>query len=130
MSETLLKLLPVLAQDPNINKRMLIEELVNSVGLPARLLVPEEELKAQEEAMMQQMMAAQGAQGAPAPQGPGLPAGLPTIPPEMLAQLAQQAPPGPPEGAQMTPAEAQQAQMAPGPPPAGAAVVGGPTPLG
>ena len=130
MSETLLKLLPVLAQDPNINKRMLIEELVNSVGLPARLLVPEEELKAQEEAMMQQMMAAQGAQGAPAPQGPGLPAGLPTIPPEMLAQLAQQAPPGPPEGAQLTPAEAQQAQMAPGPPPAGAAVVGGPTPLG
>lgn len=70
LSETLLKLFPVLAQDPNINKRMLIEELVNGVGLSTKLLVPKEEVDAQE-AQAQQMMMAQmaGAMGG-APSGP------------------------------------------------------------
>jgi hypothetical protein len=79
MSETLLKLFPILAQDPNVNKRALLEELVNGVGLSGRLLIPKEELE-QQEAMAQQMMMAQmmGAAGAA---GPGAaPPGMPMLP--------------------------------------------------
>jgi len=69
-------------QDPNINKRMLIEELVTSVGLSSNMLIPAEELAAQEQqaAMMMQaqMEAAQG--GAPG----GMPGGMP---PELLAAM-------------------------------------------
>mgnify|MGYP003353457786 CR=1 FL=1 len=36
-------------QDQNINKRLLIEELVNSVGLSQKLLIPKEEIEAQEQ---------------------------------------------------------------------------------
>jgi|GEM_PF-4824265 len=79
MAETLLKLFPILAQDPNVNKRALLEELVNGVGLSGRLLIPKEELE-QQEAMQQQMMMAQmmGAAGAA---GPGAaPPGMPMLP--------------------------------------------------
>jgi hypothetical protein len=84
MSETLLKLFPILAQDPNINKRALLEELVNGVGLSTKLLVPKEEIEAQEaqaqQMMMMQMMAAQG--GGAGPAGPGAaPPGMPMLPP-------------------------------------------------
>ena len=83
MSETLLKLFPILAQDPNINKRQLLEELVNGVGLSTKLLVPKEEIEAQEaqaQQMMMQMMAAQG--GGASPAGPGAaPPGMPMLPP-------------------------------------------------
>ena len=84
MSETLLKLFPILAQDPNINKRQLLEELVNGVGLSTKLLVPKEEIEAQEaqaqQMMMMQMMAAQG--GGAGPAGPGAaPPGMPMLPP-------------------------------------------------
>ena len=80
MSETLLKLFPILAQDPNINKRALLEELVTGVGLSGKLLIPKEELEQQEamqqQMMLMQMMAAQG--GA----GPGAaPLGAPSLPP-------------------------------------------------
>lgn len=83
MSETLLKLFPILAQDPNINKRQLLEELVNGVGLSTKLLVPKEEIEAQEaqaqQMMMMQMMAAQG--GGAGPAGPGAaPPGMPMLP--------------------------------------------------
>lgn len=82
LAETLLKLFPLLAQDPNVNKRMLMEELVTGVGLPAKLLIPAEEVEAQQQAMMQQLAMAQGAPpadglgGAPLP--PQVEAGLPT----------------------------------------------------
>lgn len=80
MSETLLKLFPILAQDPNINKRALLEELVTGVGLSGKLLIPKEELEQQEamqqQMMLMQMMAAQGAGG------PGAaPPGAPSLPP-------------------------------------------------
>lgn len=80
MSETLLKLFPILAQDPNINKRALLEELVNGVGLSGKLLIPKEELE-QQEAMQQQMMMAQ-MMGAMGGGGPGAaPPGMPMLPP-------------------------------------------------
>jgi hypothetical protein len=84
MSETLLKLFPILAQDPNINKRALLEELVNGVGLSTKLLVPKEEIEAQEaqaqQMMMMQMMGAMG--GGAGPAGPGAaPPGMPMLPP-------------------------------------------------
>jgi len=86
LSETLLKLFPILAQDQNINKRALLEELVTGVGLSTRLLVPKEEVEAQEQAaqqmMMAQMMGAAGG-GLPGAGGPppgaegGMPPGAP-----------------------------------------------------
>jgi hypothetical protein len=84
MAETLLKLFPVLAQDPNVNKRMLSEEMVTGAGLPAKLLIPAEEAQAQQaaqqQAMMQQMAGAQGGAPAAAPGG---------LPPELAALLQQ-----------------------------------------
>jgi len=84
MAETLLKMFPILAQDPNVNKRALLEELVTGVGLSTKLLIPKEELE-QQEAMAQQMMMAQmmgGAGGLPPGAGPGAaPPGAPSLPP-------------------------------------------------
>lgn len=85
MAETLLKMFPILARDPNINKRALLEELVTGVGLSTKLLIPKEELEeqeamAQQMMMMAQMMAAQG--GGAGPAGPGAaPPGMPMLPP-------------------------------------------------
>ena len=79
LSETLLKMFPILAQDPNINKRALLEELVTGVGLSTKLLIPREELEQQEQAaqqeMMMQMMSAMGGAPGAAPGGPPLPPG-------------------------------------------------------
>ena len=84
MAETLLKMFPILAQDPNVNKRALLEELVTGVGLSTKLLIPKEELEEQE-AMAQQMMMAQmmgGAGDLPPGAGPGAaPPGAPSLPP-------------------------------------------------
>ena len=41
MIETLQRLLPILAQAPNINMFTLFEELVSGLGLPQNLIVPE-----------------------------------------------------------------------------------------
>lgn len=116
MSETLLKLFPVLMQDPNIDKRRLIEELVNSVGLSTNLLVPKEELEAQEQQAAMMMQAQMEAA-----QGGGAPAGLPPgIPPE-LAALAGGAPPELP---------ANETAVAGGEaPPEASLASGGPSPL-
>jgi len=107
MAETLLKLYPVFAQSENINKRLLDEELVSGAGLPAKLVIPQEELQAQQQAMMEQMAAAQGA----APAAPG------GLPPE-LAALAQGGVPG----TETTTAATQQ-------PAAASLAAGGPSPV-
>ena len=106
MAETLLKLYPVFAQSENINKRLLDEELVSGAGLPAKLVIPQEELQAQQQAMMEQMAAAQGA----APAAPG------GLPPE-LAALAQGGVPGTETttAAGQQPAEASLAAGGPSP---------------
>ena len=84
VAETMLQVLPFLMENPNINVRELTEEVVNGLGLPQRIVLPEEDVMAaqeQEAMMMQQaslggaaaggpaMMAAMGAEGGEAPVG-------------------------------------------------------------
>ena len=84
VAETMLQVLPFLMENPNINVRELTEEVVNGLGLPQRIVLPEEDVMAaqqQEALMMQQaslggaaaggpaMMAAMGAEGGEAPIG-------------------------------------------------------------
>ena len=89
--ETLIQMIPLLQADPNINARGLIEEIVRSMGLPVKLLKPEEQVvaEAQAQAEAQQQMALGGAavkaEGEPAPQDGE------AIPPELMAALAQEA---------------------------------------
>tara|TARA_R110000824_G_scaffold39711_8_gene119801 strand:+ start:529 stop:2247 length:1719 start_codon:yes stop_codon:yes gene_type:complete len=91
--ETLIQMIPLLQQDPNIDTRGLIEEIIRSMGLPVKLLLPEQEVQATAEAQAeaQQQMALGGAavksEGAPA-EGPPPEGG---IPPELVAALAQEA---------------------------------------
>jgi hypothetical protein len=76
LSESLTQVLPILFQDPNINKRTLIEELISGMGLPTKLLLPEMEVAMQMAAQMQmqQQMALGGAAAQqPGPTGPGGP---------------------------------------------------------
>ena len=86
-------MIPLLQQDPNIDTRGLIEEIIRSMGLPVKLLLPEQEVQATAEAQAeaQQQMALGGAavksEGAPA-EGPPPEGG---IPPELVAALAQEA---------------------------------------
>jgi hypothetical protein len=42
MIETLQRLLPILAQAPNVNMFALFEELVSGLGLPQSLIIPED----------------------------------------------------------------------------------------
>jgi hypothetical protein len=68
MLETLQRLLPILAQAPNINIMRMFEEVVIGLGLPTRILKTEQEVKQEQEAaaaQQQQMMEAelQRAQG-------------------------------------------------------------------
>lgn len=105
MAETLLKLYPVFAQSENINKRMLDEELVTGTGLPAKLIVPKEELEAQQQAMMEQMAAAQGA----APAAPG------GLPPELAALAGALPATETTTAAEQQPAEASLAAGGPSP---------------
>ena len=102
MIETLLQLIPLLQQDPNIDARRLTEELVKGIGLPTKLLMPEEDVAAvaQEQMAQQQQMALGGAAaapggggGAPSPEelallemmGAGAPAGMEAAPEESMA---------------------------------------------
>ena len=78
MSETLLQLLPFLAQNPNIDTRRLTEEVVAGLSLPSRIVMPEEDVaqKVAAEATMAQQASLGGAAGG----GGG-------IPPEIAAML-------------------------------------------
>tara|TARA_R110001583_G_scaffold74639_1_gene206571 strand:+ start:2843 stop:4561 length:1719 start_codon:yes stop_codon:yes gene_type:complete len=79
MSETLLQLLPFLAQNPNIDTRRLTEEVVAGLSLPSRIVMPEEDVtqKVAAEAAMAQQASLGGAAGG----GGG------GIPPEIAAML-------------------------------------------
>jgi hypothetical protein len=87
MVETLLQLIPLLQQDPNVDGRRLTEEIVKGIGLPMGLIMPEEDvaMAAQAEAQMAQQLAMGGA-GAPGGGGPpmGAEGGLP---PELVALM-------------------------------------------
>jgi hypothetical protein len=71
--ETLQSMLPILGQFPNIDLFAVAEELVNALGLPNRILIPE--WKARKDMEEQQALAAQMAQGGAAGAAP--PAGAP-----------------------------------------------------
>ena len=65
MAETLIQMLPFLSQNENVNIRRLTEEILTNLGLPSRILIPEEDiLAAKEEAMAQQQMMMQAEQQA------------------------------------------------------------------
>jgi len=86
MIETLLQLIPLLQQDPNINTRQLTEEIVKGIGLPTKLLMPEEDVAAATQMQMeQQQQIALGGAAAPAPGGEAAPS------PEDLAMLEMMA---------------------------------------
>ncbi len=53
LAETLMQMLPFLAQDPNVDSRRLVEEVISGLGMPARILLPEEDVAAMQEAQMQ-----------------------------------------------------------------------------
>ena len=84
LAETMLNLLPFLMQNPNIDIRRFTEELITGLGLPANVLLPEEDVAAtaaaQAEAAQQQALGG----AAVATNGEGEGGG---IPPEMLAML-------------------------------------------
>jgi len=65
MAETLIQMLPFLSQNENVNVRRLTEEILTNLGLPSRILIPEEDIiAAQEELAAQQQMMMQAEQQA------------------------------------------------------------------
>ena len=103
LAETLMQLLPFLSQDPNVDTRRLTEEVLSGLGLPARILMPEEDVAAaQQEAMMAAQSQSLG----------GAAAGQPAMDAQQQAEAAQQ----------QAEAEAAMAQL---PPELLAAMMGG-----
>lgn len=85
MAETLMQLIPFLMQNPNVDIRRFTEEIVQGMGLPNKILMPEQDVTAKVAAQTQ--MAQQASLG-----GAAVAAGPPMgaegdIPPEMLAAL-------------------------------------------
>jgi hypothetical protein len=79
MAETLIQLLPFLMQNPNIDVRRLTEEVVSSISLPQRIVLPKEDVTAKvaaETLAAQQQSLGGAAAGAAGP-----------LPPEMMAML-------------------------------------------
>ena len=86
MIETLLQLIPLLQQDPNIDARQLSEELIKGLGMPTSLLMPEEDVA--EAAQMQMEQQQQMALGGAAAGGGGPPMGAEgPVSPEEIALL-------------------------------------------
>jgi len=84
-SETLLQMIPFLQENENVDKRTLTEEVIRGLGLPNKLIIPQEELEAQQaEAAAAQQAAMPG--GPPGPPGPG--GGGGGMPPEIAALMA------------------------------------------
>tara|TARA_A100001391_G_scaffold153779_2_gene111632 strand:- start:4756 stop:6549 length:1794 start_codon:yes stop_codon:yes gene_type:complete len=87
MAETLIQLLPFLSQNQNVDVRRLTEEILTNLGLPARIMIPEAEIIAQQEAMAAQQQALIQAEQQ-ANLG-GAAAGKPAIEAQEKAQLQQ-----------------------------------------
>ncbi len=85
MIESLLQMIPFMAQNENVDMRKLTEEIVSGMGLSRRIIIPEAELEAMKQEAMQQQQAAMEA-GAQAKLG-GAAAGAPAMEAEQLAQL-------------------------------------------
>ncbi len=85
MIESLLQMIPFMAQNENVDMRKLTEEIVSGMGLSRRIIIPEAELEAMKQEAMQQQQAAMEAE-AQAKLG-GAAAGAPAMEAEQLAQL-------------------------------------------
>jgi hypothetical protein len=81
LAETMMQMLPFLAGDPNIDSRRLVEEVISGLGMPARILMPEEDVMAAQQA--QAMAAQQQSLGGAAAGEPALIAGA-------VEQISQQ----------------------------------------
>ena len=103
MAETLIQMLPFLSQNQNVDVRRLTEEILGNLGLPSRILVPEEDLIAQQQALAEQQQAmlqaeqqaklggaAAGAPALEAQQAEQLAAQMAEMPPEQAVVLAEQ----------------------------------------
>jgi hypothetical protein len=107
MAETLIQLLPFLSQNQNVDVRRLTEEILTNLGLPARIMIPEAEIIAQQQAMAAQQQALIQAEQQ-AKLG-GAAAGKPAMEAKEQAQLQQLLASLPPEEAEaMVMAMAQQ----------------------
>ena len=97
MMESLLQLIPFLAENPNVDIRKLTEEVVSGMGLSRRMIIPEAEL----EAMQAEAMAAEGgaAQAQAQVSMGGAAGGKPYIEAQQMAQLQQMMAQMPPEQA-------------------------------
>ena len=95
MVESIIQMLPFLAQNPNIDFRMLTEQVVAGLGFPARMVKTPEQLQQEEQAAMQQQEQAMAAEQQRSLGGAA--AGAPALAAEALAQdealLAEEAAP-------------------------------------
>ena len=103
MVESIIQLLPFLGQNPNIDFRMLTEQIVSGLGFPSRMVKTEDQLAAEQQAAMeqqQQMMAAEQQKSLG-----GAAAGAPALAAEAIAQdeEAAAAAEGPAPGADIPP---------------------------
>ncbi len=98
MIESLLQLIPFLAENPNVDIRKLTEEVISGMGLSRRIIIPQAEL----EAMEQEMMAQQGAMAQAEAQASlgGAAGGEAYIQQQQIAQIQQMVSQLPPEQAQ------------------------------
>jgi hypothetical protein len=97
MAETLIQMLPFLSQNENVNIRRLTEEILTNLGLPSRILIPEEDIiAAQEQAAAQQQAMIQAEQTAKLG---GAAAGRPAMEAQQAAQVQQLMQTLPPEDA-------------------------------
>ena len=98
MIESLLQMIPFLAENPNVDMRKLTEEIISGMGLSRRIIIPQAELEAmQQEQMAAQAQAAQGQ--APASLG-GAAGGEAYLEAQKMAQLQQLMAQLPPEEAE------------------------------
>lgn len=96
MVESIIQMLPFLAENPNVDFRMLTEQVIAGLGFPGRMMKSEEQLEQEQQAAMQeqeQLMAAeqQRSLGGAAAGGPALEAEAMAL--EEEAALAAEAPP-------------------------------------
>ena len=100
MLESLIQLIPFLAENENVDIRQLTEEVVSGMGLSRRIMIPEAELQAMQEEMgalmqaQQQQQALGGAAGGEAflqaQEMQQVVQAMQQLPPEQAAQLAEQ----------------------------------------
>jgi hypothetical protein len=84
MVESIIQMLPFLAQNPNVDFRMLTEQVIAGLGFPSRMLKSEEMLEQEQQAAMQQQEQAVAAEQQRSLGGAA--AGAPALAAEAIAQ--------------------------------------------